>query len=849
MNLKIIKIKELTLPVNNIKNKNSSKKNTPKKLTKKINANKFKKLSIANKVVDIYINKKSGTSNKKPIKKINKFKKVILCSKIVNISIKNTPKPPPKPKKKKFLKLKSINGVINICLKSKINNRKFKSNKLKISSTIKSFNINSFNPKKKIDLKISKNELFSFERTNKKIYLKISKNEMFYFEKTNKKEDNKITKEIKNKMKEENKDNLVFIINKMDNIKFEGKEKSTIFEINKIEYFSLKEKEKKKIIISNLSIGKNESITYNKQPKIDKKINPYSIDNNNQINLLSKIKTKKEYEVSPNNFLNFTGLKRCFNNIENKQNYSFEIISKPILLRKIYEISKHDTLSFIKKSKKIIFDKEEINNFMYVGVKKIFILKKEANTSFYLKPKKKMGLLSRSVTEQNNNQNKPKLYTFFSSLIKGKKSNLIPMRILQVTYKRNKKDKITELNKKNCISSQNKFNYLPIEIKKKEIKYSINNTISFNFEKLRRIPNYNIININSFSFDPAKKKIDLSSIYNPELLKGEENLKQIITELNKEINLKNEEIKKLENEKADIETANQLFNDSSNEQIESLSKSISILKEKNEKLNEEIENLKGEISNNKKILEQKNKEFDDNKNNLNKTIDELTKENSKLKLDLFKRGTDSESTPEKKQEEKNNDNDNDDKLKEYEKQIETLKEDLNKMRQSKIIETNQLKLEITKNKVEMKRLTNQIKKLETEKNESKKDNEDDIPTLKINDINSIGSNPNDKAVSDMKKEIENYKSKLSEMNIEVKKNEELRHQNILLAHKLQEASKKVALANQVISKAKKYSLCLAYISQFLGIIKPENEKQIYLVNKLKEFVDEYQKEKTNKKSE
>ena len=55
--------------------------------------------------------------------------------------------------------------------------------------------------------------------------------------------------------------------------------------------------------------------------KIDKKINRYSIDNNNQINLLSKIKTKKEYEVSPNNFLNFTGSKRCFNNIENKQNY------------------------------------------------------------------------------------------------------------------------------------------------------------------------------------------------------------------------------------------------------------------------------------------------------------------------------------------------------------------------------------------------------------------------------------------------------------------------------------------------------------------------------------------------
>ena len=830
INLKIIKIKELTLPINNnTKNKNSNKKNTPKKIAKKIIVNKFKKLSISNKVVEVYINKKSGTSSKKPVKKINKFKKLIQCSKIVNVLIKNIPKPPPKPKKKKFLKLKSINGVVNICLKSKINNRKFKSNKLKISSTIKSFNINSFNQKKKVDLKISKSELSFLERTDKK-------------------EDNKIKEEIKNEIKEENKD-IVFIINKLDNIKLEGKIKLTTFDIKKIECFSLKEKEKKKTSITNLLIGKNESITYNNQPKIDKKINLYSIDNNNHFNLLSKIKTKKEYEVSKNNFFNYNGLKRCFNNIENKSINFFAMISKPIVLKKIYEISEHMTLYFIKKDKKVKFDKEEINNFMYVGVKKIYNLKKENNSSLCFKPKKKGGLLSRSVTEQNNNQNKPKLYSFFSSFLKGKKSNLIPMRILQVQYKRNKKDKIVELNKKNFISSQNQFNYLPIEIKKKEIKYLINNAFSFNFEKVKRIPNYNIININSFYFEPAKKKIDLSSIYNPELLKGEENLKQLISQLNNEINLKNEEIKKLEKDKADIETANQLFNDSSNEQIESLSKSVSILKEKNEKLNEEIEKLKEEINNNKKMLEEKNKEFDENKNNLNKTIDELTKENSKLKLDLFKRGTESESTPEKKQEEKNDDNVNDDKIKEYEKQIETLKEDLNKMRQSKIIETNQLKLEITKNKVEMKRLTNQIKKLETEKNEPKKDNEDDIPTLKINDINSIGSNPNDKAVSDMKKEIENYKSKLSEMNIEVKKNEELRHQNILLAHKLQEASKKVALANQVISKAKKYSLCLAYISQFLGIIKPENEKQIYLVNKLKEFVDEYQKEKTNKKSE
>jgi len=180
----------------------------------------------------------------------------------------------------------------------------------------------------------------------------------------------------------------------------------------------------------------------------------------------------------------------------------------------------------------------------------------------------------------------------------------------------------------------------------------------------------------------------------------------------------------------------------------------------------------------------------------------------------------------------------------YKKQIETLNEDINKMRQSKIIEVNQLKLELTKSKVEVKRLENKIKKLESE-NVSKKEGEDNIPTLKINDIAGSGCNKNNNGdeMNKLKSEIENYKNKISEMNIEIKKNEELRHQNILFTQKLQEAQKKLLLANQVITKAKKYSLCLAYMSQFLGLIKPEGEKQVYLVNKLKEFIDENQKEK------
>ena len=111
---------------------------------------KFKKLLIVNKVADICIKKKSVNTNKKIKKKINKFTKLVKCNKIVDIIFKNTPKPIPKPKKKKFLKLKSVNGVVNICLKSKINNNKFKSKKLKISSKVNGFFLKNRIKRKKL---------------------------------------------------------------------------------------------------------------------------------------------------------------------------------------------------------------------------------------------------------------------------------------------------------------------------------------------------------------------------------------------------------------------------------------------------------------------------------------------------------------------------------------------------------------------------------------------------------------------------------------------------------------------------------------------------------------------------
>ena len=838
INLKIIKIKELSLPINNSsKNKSGNKKSTPKKIGKKTFI-KFKKLLIANKVVDVCINKKSGVnnSNKKAKKKINKFKKVIFCSKIVDVFVKSTPKPKPKPAKKKFLKLKSINEVVNISIKSKINNKKFKSNKLKISSKTNFFDINE---KKKIEMKISKTEFLFLEKSLKE----------------SKKEEVKIKDEKKNENvssinKEINEKKQIYQIKKLENIKFEGKLNSNII-LNKIqiESFSLKEKIKQKVLNNNLLVNKNESITYLNNTKPKKK-DIFLININNQFNILSKPRIIKPLEKSSNNIITFIGLKKSFINLDNKQNDSFNIIHESKIIKRIFEISKRENLTFDKKVKKIKFVINNSQNIAYKGIKikKKLILKKETNTSLSFKPKKKEVLLSKSVNEQST-QNKPKFMSFFSNLIKQKKTNNVPIRILTIQYRKSKKDKMSELNKRNKISSQNKFNFSSIEMKKKIIKYTINNSYSFNYQGSKKIQKLDIININSFSYEQTKPKFDLSLIPNPEMLKGEENLKQLISELNKALSLKNEEIKRLEKEKEDMDLANQLFNDSSNEQIQNLTNNLSSIKEKNSKLNEEIEKLKEEIINDKKILEEKNKEFNEKKNNLNKTIEELTKENSQLKLKLFKQGTDADNTSNEKQEVQNNNTyDNSDKLKEYEKKIDSLKEDLNKMRQSKIIETNQLKLEITKNKVEIKRLTNQIKKLESEKNEPKKEGQNNNATISSNKI--IGNNVDNKdEINKMKSEIESYKNKISEMSIELKKNEELRHQNILFTHKIQEAQKKIAQANQVVSKAKKYSLCMAYLTQFLGIINPEKDKEIYLVNKLKEFTDEYQKEKSNKKPE
>ena len=79
--------------------------------------------------------------------------------------------------------------------------------------------------------------------------------------------------------------------------------------------------------------------------------------------------------------------------------------------------------------------------------------------------------------------------------------------------------------------------------------------------------------------------------------------------------------------------------------------------------------------------------------------------------------------------------------------------------------------------------------------------------------------------------------------------EKLKKENAVYLSKIQEAQKKIAQANSLINKAKKYNLCMSYISKFFEDFTPSGDKQTYLFNKLKSFTDEFEKEKNSKKHE
>ena len=140
-------------------------------------------------------------------------------------------------------------------------------------------------------------------------------------------------------------------------------------------------------------------------------------------------------------------------------------------------------------------------------------------------------------------------------------------------------------------------------------------------------------------------------------------------------------------------------------------------------------------------------------------------------------------------------------------------------------------------------------------------NEDNMNTLKINDVLNDNDNNNElntlknknkeyqEQINKLKSEIEDYKKKGSSTGggVDIKKYEEIRHQNVLYYNKLQEAQKKIMKANALVGRAKKYGTCVTYISEFLSAFTPANDKQNNIFNELKKLVDEYEKEKLLKK--
>ena len=116
-------------------------------------------------------------------------------------------------------------------------------------------------------------------------------------------------------------------------------------------------------------------------------------------------------------------------------------------------------------------------------------------------------------------------------------------------------------------------------------------TLTYQYEKQIKEKKYEIAKNISFNFDKNDKVSDNSSAGSKE---AEEKLKKMIEDLNNSIKSKEEEIKKVEKEKADMEMLNQLFTESSNEQIEKLTSENKENKEKNEKLTEENKTIKKE---------------------------------------------------------------------------------------------------------------------------------------------------------------------------------------------------------------------------------------------------------------
>ena len=945
MNLSIFKNKDFNFVLNNKSSSNNSKndsnknnnrsisKNKPKKVPKK--PNKFTKLSISNKAVDICITKSRSLSvNKKAKKPVNKFKRLIYASKIVDICIKSTPKPAPKPKKKKFLKLKMVSDIAKLTIKSKITKKKFNAKKLKASS-INNFKIESSGNKnkkiKKNTLSKTKTEFFYIEKCIKKqskeIALNKTKTEFFCIEKNINKKIDIASNSGDNKTSNVNINS--YEIKKGENIIFEGKEKTKpVIALNIYKNDSLflssnqpkvnSEKNNKFEMIKNQSFCFNKTnVNINNKQEEIKNINTnisnniYNIERIYSYELDLNIKPKVEkvqYQITNNNPINFEGKNKSFVNINCFRNTSFSLFNikkddQSQNKNKIeYSIEKNQYVEFVSSPKKKNIEYQILKNssFYYLGKKRIFSnINSVKNASIYYKGK--IPVLFFKELRFN------KIEAF--EIEKPKKKTLFNIKNIFKSVNTNTSSNTNTNNNTNIFSKSSKT-LIKVDAK---LKINKNNTISYKGTNPKKEFNKEHIikqNNNQLFYEPSKKKLLLNIIQNEQininskskpilsidnnslfslisvedtsnLVEGEENLKKMIKELNKKIASKDEEIKKVEEERKDMESMSQLFTDECNRQIDNLNNTIKEMKGKNDELTKENESLKQDIDKKEETLDILKKEYEENKNNMNKTIEELTKETRLFKLEIFKKNNEieelksnmnnnnnnntSSNTEEKKSENNTSqsntqvDNNTSNISTENKSEIEALKAEIGKLRQAKIIETSQLKLESTKYKVKIKSMTNEIEKLKKEKDDLINKKEENMDTIKINEVLNNSSNNTDE-INELKKKNQLYQEQIIKMQKEMEEfkananpnaqeMEKLKKENALYLVKIQEAQKKIMQANSVISKAKKYSLCMSYITKFFEDFTPSGDKQTFLFKKLKAYSDEFEKEKNSKKNE
>ena len=724
----------------------------------------------------------------------------------------------------------------------------------------------------------NKNNKFNIEKNcSFELILKVNKKkveEKNEIKKEEKKKEKKVEEKKEEKGKEKNKEKIKLQISNISPINFEGKKKS-FSEIN---------------IMKNASFNFN-NITKNikKEEKNEKSNkNIYNIEKTFSLELKFNSEQKKpqlqQYKITNNPLIIYKGIKRTFNIKSFKKgsfNFNYKAINNIKNKKKAnYKPIRKESFMLGKPKKKNLFD---------INIKTL------GSGLFGF-----MGGGNEEANNSNNTSNSSKnLARYDSTPIQKPK---------KVIYKIKQNDSFIykgiihkkEFNLKNIKKDNNNtLLFTPASPSKKKLLLNItsNEQININSNPKPKILTFSIGQTNFFSLLSSSPKTDSNLPQMPAGMgPGDEIYKKMLEELKKVIKIKDEEIKKHKEDKKDMEAMNQLFTDESNRQIEELTKNIKEIKEKNEALIKENESLKEDKDKSKENIENIQKEYESNKNNLNKTIEELSKEIRELKLDLLKKNSEiqqlknksennnsnansstSSDKKEKQTDNKTNDTNNNntsatnDEKKDNNSstnnsnsnEVDTLKEELSKLRNSKIIETSQLKLEATKYKVELKRLSIQMEKLKEENNELINKKNDEMDTIKINDIindnTKTNTNTNDtnveelknknkeyqEQITNLKKEIEDYKTKMKDSHggVDMKKYEDLKKQNAFYYQKIQEAQKKILQANSLIGKAKRYNVVMAYVTPLMKHIKTESEKETYILNKLKDCVSEFEKER------